>query len=195
MPFYQHQGCRADRARDSTGGRRIDYRRVDDAGRRRSRMSDPAGVDKGKGGKYLILPPGYKEKFPTVTLRCRRRPISGYALLRSNRQEWERRRYRQGRRLWKTDQALSALASGQSAADKVRRRDRRRVRQHHPLRSAFLSSRSIASCKESHGWSATRHDRSAQDDRHRERKPFNPDASTQKILNDAAREAHAWIDN
>ena len=24
----------------------------------------PAGVDKGKGGKYLILPPGYKEKVP-----------------------------------------------------------------------------------------------------------------------------------
>ena len=23
-----------------------------------------AGVDKGKGGKYLILPPGYKEKAP-----------------------------------------------------------------------------------------------------------------------------------
>ena len=25
-------------------------------------------------------------------------------------------------------------------------------------------------------------------------KPFNPDAKTQKILNDAAREAHAWLD-
>ena len=25
-------------------------------------------------------------------------------------------------------------------------------------------------------------------------KPFNPDANTQKILNDAAREAHAWLD-
>jgi hypothetical protein len=24
----------------------------------------PAGVDKGKGGKYLILPPGYKDKVP-----------------------------------------------------------------------------------------------------------------------------------
>ena len=24
----------------------------------------PAGVDKGKGGKYLILPPGYKDKTP-----------------------------------------------------------------------------------------------------------------------------------
>jgi hypothetical protein len=24
----------------------------------------PAGVDKGKGGKYLILPPGYKDRAP-----------------------------------------------------------------------------------------------------------------------------------
>jgi len=24
----------------------------------------PAGVDKGKGGKYLITPPGYKDKVP-----------------------------------------------------------------------------------------------------------------------------------
>ena len=24
----------------------------------------PAGVDKGKGGKYLIFPPGYKDKVP-----------------------------------------------------------------------------------------------------------------------------------
>ena len=26
-------------------------------------------------------------------------------------------------------------------------------------------------------------------------KPFNPDARTQEILNDAAREAHAWLDH
>jgi len=33
----------------------------------------PAGLDKGKGGRYLILPPGYAEKIPlTATLHCRR---------------------------------------------------------------------------------------------------------------------------
>ena len=30
----------------------------------------PAGVDKGKGGKYLILPPGYTGKIPRDTFRC-----------------------------------------------------------------------------------------------------------------------------
>ena len=32
----------------------------------------PAGVDKGKGGKYLILPPDYKGKAPPATSSCRR---------------------------------------------------------------------------------------------------------------------------
>ena len=35
----------------------------------------PAGVDKGKGGKYLILPPGYKDQVPPATSPCRPRPI------------------------------------------------------------------------------------------------------------------------
>ena len=32
----------------------------------------PAGLDKGKGGKYLILPPGYKGRRRKVTSYCRR---------------------------------------------------------------------------------------------------------------------------
>ena len=42
----------------------------------------PAGVDKGKGGKYLILPPGTRTRCRMATLHCRQGPIS-YALLRS----------------------------------------------------------------------------------------------------------------
>ena len=38
-------------------------------GRRRSEDVGPAGVDKGKGGKYLILPPGYKEQVPDGYIR------------------------------------------------------------------------------------------------------------------------------
>jgi len=44
----------------------------------------PDGVDKGKGGKYLILPPGYKEKVPEGCIVLRSDTYSGYALLRSN---------------------------------------------------------------------------------------------------------------
>lgn len=43
----------------------------------------PAGVDKGKGGKYLILPPGYKEKVPAGYIALPSSNYEGYALLRS----------------------------------------------------------------------------------------------------------------
>jgi hypothetical protein len=43
----------------------------------------PAGVDKGKGGKYLILPPGYKEKVPAGYIPLPSTTYAGYALLRS----------------------------------------------------------------------------------------------------------------
>ena len=44
----------------------------------------PAGVDKGKGGKYLILPPDYKEKVPGGYIALKSGTYTGYALLRSN---------------------------------------------------------------------------------------------------------------
>jgi hypothetical protein len=44
----------------------------------------PAGVDKGKGGKYVILPPGYKEKVPSDYIPMPSPTYQSYALLRSN---------------------------------------------------------------------------------------------------------------
>jgi hypothetical protein len=43
----------------------------------------PAGVDKGKGGKYLILPPAYKDKAPDGYITLPSITYQGYALLRS----------------------------------------------------------------------------------------------------------------
>ena len=34
----------------------------------------PSGADAGKGGKYLLLPPEYKEPVPKATLFCGQRP-------------------------------------------------------------------------------------------------------------------------
>jgi hypothetical protein len=42
------------------------------------------GADKGAGGKYLILPPGYKEKAPDGYIALRSDTFGGYALIRSN---------------------------------------------------------------------------------------------------------------
>lgn len=43
----------------------------------------PAGVDEGKGGKYLILPPGYAERIPDGYIALPSLTYQGYALLRS----------------------------------------------------------------------------------------------------------------
>jgi hypothetical protein len=44
----------------------------------------PAGVDKGKGGKYLILPPGYKDKLPSGYIPMPSATYTGFIILRSN---------------------------------------------------------------------------------------------------------------
>lgn len=44
----------------------------------------PAGVDKGKGGKYLILPPDYKIKVPAGYIPLSSSTYTGFVILRSN---------------------------------------------------------------------------------------------------------------
>ncbi|MBY3104507.1 DUF1254 domain-containing protein [Rhizobium laguerreae] len=44
----------------------------------------PSGADQGKGGKYLILPPGHKDKIPDGYIPLQSDTYGGYALLRSN---------------------------------------------------------------------------------------------------------------
>ncbi len=44
----------------------------------------PAGVDKGKGGKYLILPPGYQQKVPAGYIPMPSSTYTGFVILRSN---------------------------------------------------------------------------------------------------------------
>jgi hypothetical protein len=42
------------------------------------------GIDKGAGGKFVVLPPGYKDKVPDGYTALKSDTYSGYALLRSN---------------------------------------------------------------------------------------------------------------
>ena len=44
----------------------------------------PAGVDKGRGGKYLILPPGYKDTVPEGYILMPSSSYQSYGILRSN---------------------------------------------------------------------------------------------------------------
>ncbi len=43
----------------------------------------PAGVDKGEGGRYLVLPSGYADELPAGYIPMRSDTYSGFALLRS----------------------------------------------------------------------------------------------------------------
>ncbi|CDZ68140.1 Hypothetical protein, partial CDS, partial [Neorhizobium galegae bv. orientalis] len=44
----------------------------------------PSGADQGKGGKYLILPPGYEDTIPEGYIVLQSDTFGGYALLRGN---------------------------------------------------------------------------------------------------------------
>jgi hypothetical protein len=44
----------------------------------------PAGVDKGKGGKYLILPPDYSDKAPDGYIALKSSTYAGFVVLRSS---------------------------------------------------------------------------------------------------------------
>jgi hypothetical protein len=57
---------------------------LDDAWQTAVEDLGPAGVDKGKGGKYLILPPGYKGKVPKGYIPMPSSTYTGFAILRSN---------------------------------------------------------------------------------------------------------------
>ena len=57
---------------------------VDDAWQNPLEDVGPAGVDKGKGGKYLITPPGYEEKAPPGYIVLPSDTYQGFVILRSN---------------------------------------------------------------------------------------------------------------
>jgi hypothetical protein len=57
---------------------------VDDAWQTAIEDVGPAGVDKGNGGKYLLLPPGYDGKVPAGYIPMRSSAYTGFAILRSN---------------------------------------------------------------------------------------------------------------
>ena len=72
----------------------------------------PAGVDKGKGGKYLILPPGYKDEVPDGYIAMPSETYQGYALLRSNLKSGSDADIAEAVAYGEASQALSALAGG-----------------------------------------------------------------------------------
>ena len=154
----------------------------------------PAGVDKGKGGKYLILPPDYKGKVPAGYLPMQSSAYESYALLRS------------------------ILKSGSDADVATAVAYGKRVKVYplsqaaHPPETRFVDAldvvfdstipyderffQSLNRIVQYEPW-LTR-DKAMIDPLKsigiEKGKPFNPDSKTQDALKAAASEAHTWLD-
>ena len=154
----------------------------------------PAGADKGAGGRYLILPPGYKGKGPDGYITLASNNYQGYALLRS------------------------ILKSGSGADVKAAVAYGRRIKLYplsqaaNPPETAFLDAsgalydatvpydlrffQSLDRIVQSEPWQER--DKAMIDQLKsigiEKGKPFSPDGPTQGLLNAAAGEARAWLD-
>jgi hypothetical protein len=160
---------------------------IDDAWQVALEDVGPAGTDKGKGGKYIILPPGYKEKAPEGYIALPSNTYTGFVILRSN--------------VKSTSDAdiASAVAYG------------KRIKFYPLSQTANRPETTFVDAFDQLFDSTIPYDlRFVQREPWLERdkamidslktigiekgKPFNPDAKTRTILNNAALEAHAWID-
>jgi hypothetical protein len=154
----------------------------------------PAGVDNGKGGKCLILPPDYKEKVPDGYIAMPSDNFQGYALLRSILQTGgdsgvaKAVEYAKRIKLYPLSKAANPPATNFIDAFGVV------FEANIPYDARFFDS--LNRMVQSEPW-LTR-DKAMIDSLRaigiEKGKAFSPDAKTKKILGDAAKEAHAWLE-
>jgi hypothetical protein len=154
----------------------------------------PAGADKGAGGKYLILPPGYTLKPPDGYIVLPSANFQGYALLRSILKSGKKTdveaalAYGRRIKLYPYDQAASPPettfldASGAMFDSTI------------PYDIRFF--RSLDRIVQTEPW--LERDKAMIDQLKsigiEKGRPFDPDSATQGILEAAASEARAWLD-
>ena len=153
----------------------------------------PAGVDKGKGAKYLILPPGYKEKVPADYVAMPSDTYENYALLRSILKSGSdadvAKAVVYGKRVKLYPLSQAARAPETKFVDAIDVVYDATI----PWDLRFLQS--LDHIVQSEPW-LTR-DKAMIDQLKsigiEKGKPFNPDAKTRDALKGAVREAHAWL--
>ena len=166
---------------------------VDDAWQCAIADVGPAGIDEGNGGRCLILPPDHQGSVPDGYFPMASPTFCGYALLRSNLGSGSEsdiaKAVAYGKRVNSTPGRR-----GRRGTDHVRRRRRRVVRRHDPLRLLVL--RGPRSPSPSEPW-LTR-DKAMIDTLKaigiEKGRPFAPDTATTTALTVAMQEAHAWLD-
>jgi hypothetical protein len=167
---------------------------VDDAWQTAIEDVGPAGVDKGKGGKYLITPPGYTAKVPKGYTLMRSSTFAGMVILRSNIGSGSAAdiakavEYGKRVKLYALSQAANPPATRfVDAIDKVYDNtipyDLRFFEKLHAFvqREPWLErDRSMIDVLRSIGIEKG--------------KPFRPDAAIQALLKEGVADAHAWLD-
>jgi hypothetical protein len=168
---------------------------VDDCWQNALEDVGPAGLDKGKGGKFLILPPDYKEKAPDGYLVLQSFTYQSYALLRSILKSGSDAdvasavAYGKHIKLYPLSQAANPPATTfRDAIDVV-------FDSTIPYDARYFES--LNRIVQTEPWLAR--DKVMIDVLRticiEKGKPFNPDAKTRSILDDGAREAQAWLAN
>jgi hypothetical protein len=167
---------------------------IDDAWQTALEDVGPAGVDKGKGGKYLVLPPGFNGKASDGYIPLQSATRRGFAILRSNLPSSSdadiAKAVDYGRRvrIWPLSQADNPPETKftdviDTIFDSTIPYDVRffealdRFVQQEPW---LTRDKAMIDMLKSIGIEKG--------------KPFNPDADTQAILKRAVAEAHAWLD-
>jgi hypothetical protein len=155
----------------------------------------PAGVDKGKGGKYLILPPDYKDKVPDGYIPMPSGSYQTYAILRSNPASGSdadvAKAVAYGKRVKVYPLSQSAHQPGTVFVDAID------VVYDNTIPYDLRFFQSLDRMVQYEPW--LERDKAMIDILKslgiEKGKSFNPDAKTKKILNEAIAEAHAYLDS
>jgi hypothetical protein len=153
----------------------------------------PAGVDKGQGGKYLILPPGYKDSVPAGYVPMPSDTYEGYALLRSIPKSGSEadvaKAVAYGKRIKLYPLSQAGTPPATTFVDVVDVVYDSTI----PYDLRFFES--LNRVVQAEPW--LERDKAMIDQLRsigiEKGKPFNPDTKTQEVLTDAAREAHDWL--
>jgi hypothetical protein len=155
----------------------------------------PAGLDKGKGGKYLILPPAFKDEIPSGYIALPSFTYQGYALLRSilnsNSDTGIVKAVAYGKRIKLYPLSQETHSTATQFVDAINVVYDANI----PWDLRFFQS--LHRMVQTEPW--LERDKAMIDQLRsigiEKGKPFNPDQKTQDILKDAVGEAHAWLAN
>ncbi len=154
----------------------------------------PGGVDKGKGGKYLFLPPGYKDKIPAGYIPMQSDTYTGYSLIRVNMKTADKAGAEDAVAYGKRIQLYPLSETGKSPQTKWVDASGKEFNSIIPYDVRFYES--LDRVVQGDIWLTK--DQAMIDPLKyigiEKGKPFNPDARTKEILNQAIADAKIWFE-